>query len=133
MKRLHALACVTSVCVGIASFAVAQQIGSVRDVYDGNLPLAVEVETFRHIDRVFPSATIAHGTGRAFPLPANAAHLADVVFAAGGRPLHLADYKRLNRVAGLLVLKDGRIALEKYNFGNNAQTRWVSFSVVKSI
>jgi CubicO group peptidase (beta-lactamase class C family) len=47
--------------------------------------------------------------------------------------LHLDDYVRLNRVAGLLVLKNGRIALERYELGNSRDTRWVSFSVVKSI
>ena len=39
----------------------------------------------------------------------------------------------LNRVAGLLVLKDGRIALERYRFGNTEKTRWMSMSVAKSI
>jgi hypothetical protein len=45
-----------------------EPIGSVRDVYDGTLPLAVEVNTFRHIDRVFPSATVKRGR-QVFPLP----------------------------------------------------------------
>ncbi len=31
------------------------------------------------------------------------------------------------------MLKDGQIALERYQFGNTPQTRWTSFSVVKSI
>jgi CubicO group peptidase (beta-lactamase class C family) len=39
----------------------------------------------------------------------------------------------LNRVAGLLVLDHGRIALERYRFGNSARTRWMSMSVAKSI
>ena len=56
-----------------------------------------------------------------------------MTFLSAGRQLHLDDYIRLNRVAGLLVLKDGQIALERYEFGNTPQTRWVSFSVVKSI
>jgi CubicO group peptidase (beta-lactamase class C family) len=104
----------------------------VRDVYDGTLPLAVEVNTFRHIDRVFPSATVKHGSP-VFPLPPAAKQLSDVTFSSAGQPLHLSDYIRLNRVAGLLVLQNGQIALERYEFGNTPQTRWVSFSVVKSI
>ena len=39
----------------------------------------------------------------------------------------------LNRVSGLLVLKNGRIALETYQLGNTERTRWMSMSVVKSI
>ncbi len=103
-----------------------------RDVYDGTLPLDLEVNTFRHIDRVFPSAVVKTG-GPALPLPNATSQLSDVTFLSGGQQLHLSDYLRLNRVAGLLVLKDGQVELERYQFGNNPQTRWVSFSVVKSI
>ena len=39
----------------------------------------------------------------------------------------------LNRVSALLVLKDGKIALETYQLGNRENTRWMSMSVVKSI
>jgi hypothetical protein len=34
---------------------------SVRDVHDGSLDLATQVETFRHIDRLFPSRIVPHG------------------------------------------------------------------------
>jgi CubicO group peptidase (beta-lactamase class C family) len=117
-------------CLGLVWSS--ERIGSVRDVYDGTLPLAVEVNTFRQIDRVFPSATVKQG-GQAFPLPQATRQLRDVTFLSAGRPLHLDDYMRLNRVAGLLVLKNGQIVLERYELGNTPQTRWVSFSVVKSI
>jgi CubicO group peptidase (beta-lactamase class C family) len=120
--------------VSLLGLAVGDQerIGSVRDMYDGTLPVGVEVNTFRHIDRVFPSAVVKHG-GRAFPLPQAKTQLRDVTFTSMGQRLHLADYIALNRVAGLLVLQDGKIALERYEFGNTPQTRWVSFSMVKSI
>ena len=36
-------------------------------------------------------------------------------------------------VAGLLVIKDGVIRYERYGLGNTDQTRWVSFSVTKSV
>ncbi|MBV8864370.1 MAG: beta-lactamase family protein [Acidobacteriaceae bacterium] len=109
-----------------------ERIGSVREVYDGTLPLELEVNTFRHIDRVFPSAIVKIG-GRVFPLLKAPRQLSDVTFLSAGQQLHLADYVRLNRVTGLLVLKNGQIVLERYGFGNTPQTRWVSFSVVKSI
>lgn len=110
----------------------AQRVGSVRDVYDGTLPLTEQVNTFRHTDQVFPSALVKPG-GRAFPLLPAAKPLHDVTFLSAGRVLHLDDYIRFNRVAGLLVLQGGQIALERYEFGNTPQTRWVSFSVVKSM
>ena len=34
---------------------------SVRAVYDGTLSPDVEVDTFRHIDRLFPSRVVPHG------------------------------------------------------------------------
>jgi CubicO group peptidase (beta-lactamase class C family) len=140
VKPIRALTCETRVAiflaavVGLLGLAVGgeERLGSVQDVYDGTLPLEVEVNTFRHIDRVFPSAVVKHG-GRVFPLPQATRQLRDVTFLSRGRQLHLADYIRLNRVAAVLVLKDGQIALEQYEFSNTPQTRWVSFSVVKSI
>ncbi len=120
--------------VGLLAFASVndERTGSVRDTYDGTLPLAVEVNTFRHIDRVFPSAIVKHGAD-VFRLAPRGTQLHDLTFQSAGRLLHLDDYLRLNRVAGLLVLKNGQVALERYEFGNTPRTRWVSFSVVKSI
>lgn len=43
------------------------------------------------------------------------------------------DFISFNRVAGLLILKDGEIVFETYQLGNTEQTRWMSMSVVKSI
>jgi CubicO group peptidase (beta-lactamase class C family) len=43
------------------------------------------------------------------------------------------DYMSLNRVSGLLVIKNGKIAFERYELGNTEATRWMSMSVVKSM
>ncbi len=43
------------------------------------------------------------------------------------------EYFTKQRVAGLLVIKDGRIVYERYGLGNDETTRWVSFSVAKSV
>lgn len=118
--------------LALLTLAADERIGSVREIYDGVLPLETEVSTFRHIDQVFPSAVVRHG-GPVFPLPVASEPLRDVVFESNGQQLHLADYIRLNRVAGLLVLRNGAIQLEQYRYGNTSQTRWVSFSVVKSV
>src|SRR4051812_38080442 len=75
---------------------------SVREVYDGALSLEAEVNTFRHIDQLFPSATVQAGT-HPLPLPTSTTQLRDVNIGWAGKTLHLDDYIRLNRVAGLLV------------------------------
>lgn len=116
----------------VLAFAREDRLGSVNDLYDGNLPLPVEVNTFRHIDRVFPSATVRHGA-KVTRFSSASRQLREVTFQSGREQLGLAEYLQLNRVTGLLVLKDGQIALERYEMGNTPQTRWVSFSVVKSI
>ncbi|MEO5816032.1 MAG: serine hydrolase [Gemmatimonadaceae bacterium] len=107
-------------------------IGTVRQMYDGALTPALAITTFRNIDRLFPTRAIAHGP-RPYPLAMASAPLHDVSFMSRGTRYDLDDYLRLNRVSGLLVLKDGRIALERYAYGNGPQTRWMSMSIAKSI
>lgn len=110
----------------------SEEIGTVRQVYDGTLYPDIQVRTFRNIDRLFPVRTIKRGA-HVYPLPEAAKPLTAVEFESRGKRYDLYDYLSLNRVSGLLVLKDGKIALERYELGNNRSTRWMSMSVVKSI
>ncbi len=107
-------------------------IGSVQDVYNGTLRPDTQVNTFRHIDRLFPSRTVSHGAF-VYPLPLGEKPLMNVHFVSKGRKYDVFDYLSLNRVSGLLVIKDGKIAFEDYELGNTSTSRWVSFSMVKSI
>lgn len=110
----------------------SEPIGSVRQIYDGVLPPDMAINTFRNTDRLFPTRRIATRAA-AYPLPRAAVPLNDVRFAAGGGTAGLQTYLDGNRVAGLLVLKDGKIANETYRYGNTERTRWMSMSVAKSI
>lgn len=110
----------------------AEQIGTVRQVYDGVLAPEIAVNTFRNIDRLFPTRTVPHAS-TPMPLPPASTPLPAVSFSAGSKRYDLDDYLELNRVAGLLVVKNGRITLEKYRFGNSERTRWMSMSIAKSI
>jgi CubicO group peptidase (beta-lactamase class C family) len=109
-----------------------EEIGTVRQVYDGTLYPDIQVRTFRNIDRLFSTRIVRRGS-HVYPLPKSDAPLAGVDFTSAGKKYDLFDYLSLNRVSGLLVLKDGKIALERYELGNNEATRWMSMSVVKSI
>jgi CubicO group peptidase (beta-lactamase class C family) len=109
-----------------------ERIGTVQEVYDGTLLPGLQVSTFRNIDRLFPTRAIKRGRS-VHPLPASATPLKNVRFKSDGNDYDLYDYVSLNRVSGLLVLKDGKIALETYQLGNRENTRWMSMSVVKSI
>jgi hypothetical protein len=109
-----------------------ESIGTVRQIYDGVLPPDLAVNTFRNIDRLFPSRTVPR-SAHPLPLPPATTLLGAVEFVDRGKRYSLDDYLELNRVAALLVLQDGRIKLERYRFGNSGRTRWMSMSVAKSI
>jgi CubicO group peptidase (beta-lactamase class C family) len=119
---------------GYAARAAPQEeaIGSVQNIFNGTLRPDIEVSTFRHIDRLFPSRTVSHGAS-VYPLPLSSKPLMNVDFVSKGRKYDVFDYLSLNRVSGLLVIKDGKIAFEDYELGNTAETRWISWSMVKSI
>ena len=110
----------------------SETIGTVRQMYNGALTLEMAIHTFRNIDRLFPTRTVAHGA-HPKPLLPSPSPLGDVHFRDAGRSYDLEQYLDLNRVAGILVLTHGRIALERYRYGNSERTRWMSMSVAKSI
>lgn len=52
-----------------------------------------------------------------------------------GNPLvvpGLEDYMARQRTAGLVIVQDGKLRLERYGLGFDGQGRWTSFSVAKS-
>ena len=109
-----------------------ESIGTVRQMYDGRLTPELAAQTFRNIDRLFPSRVIAHGRNVS-PLPLSTTQIATMSCTSAGRTVDLDEYMRLNRVSGMLVLDHGRIALERYALGSGPQTRWMSMSMAKSI
>jgi len=124
------LAAVTTVCA--APPQSEQEIGTVRQIYDGTLYPDIQVNTFRNIDRLFPTRTVKHGE-HIYPLEKSNTPLKGVEFISAGKKYDLYDYLSLNRVSGFLVLKNGKIACERYELGNNESTHWMSMSMVKSI
>ncbi len=134
LKRLGcAIALLLSVSIVSAQPSnphAGEPIGTVQQIYDGLLFPGVQVNTFRNIDRLFATRTVKRGD-RVYPLPVGKP-LANFKFVSGGKDYDLYDYVSLNRVSGLLVIKDGRIAHEQYELGNTENTRWMSMSIIKS-
>ncbi len=120
------------VCLLTHRVYAAAAIGTVTQVYDGTLTSDIQVNTFRHIERLFPVRIVKHGPN-VLALPAAARRLTKVEFNSQGRTYDLIDYMALNRVTAMLVLKDGKIAYEDYELGNTEKTRWMSMSIAKSI
>ena len=85
---------------------------------------------FRYFDQVFEAREIAKGDYvREIPqgLPITA-------FAKGGdKALALEEFIEEQKVAGLLIMQDGNIRLERYELGLSDESKWTSHSVAKSV
>jgi CubicO group peptidase (beta-lactamase class C family) len=92
----------------------------------------LQVNTFRNIDRLFSIRVVRRGAS-VYPLPRSDNPLSAISFNSGGENYDLYDYVSLNRISGLLAIKNGKIVLETYQLGNSDRTRWMSMSVVKSM
>lgn len=90
-----------------------------------------QVIGFREIDKIFPTRIVKRGT-KVHPLPVAPQQIAPV-YRIGDEQGSAEDYMQRERIAGLLVLHQGKIVLEKYNLGQKPVDRWISFSVAKSV
>ena len=134
MKTLGQISVVLSITFAFSLTEIAsaaQEIAPLREVYDGTMLPDVEVKTFVHTDDLLPMRVVERGA-KVRDLPKAKTQLKNVQFEAGGKKYDLYDYLALNRVAGLLILKNGEVALEDYELGIGRETRWPSYSVAKS-
>ncbi len=82
--------------------------------------------TFRAMDRIpfLAKSRIISAAKDVYPLPK-------------GAPLDVGidvdAYMKDQRTAGLVIIQDGKIRLEKYGLGFSGNGRWTSFSVAKSV
>ena len=114
-----------------ATTSAAQEIAKLREVYDGAMRPDVEVKTFAHTDELLPMRIVQHGA-KLRELPYWKAPLKNLQIEANGKKYDLYDYLALNRVAGILILKNGEVVLEDYELGIGPKTLWPSYSVAKS-
>lgn len=87
---------------------------------------------FANMVKIYPTATVKAG-GKVFPLVPAAGAKFDVQFTDQGRTLNTDGFMAANNVAGLLIIRDGKILTEKYRLGLTQNGRWTSFSVAKSV
>jgi len=93
---------------------------------------AQKVAGFRNLEKLAWTRTIEAG-GDIYPLPVRKIDLSDFQFDYEETVITLEDYIRQQNVAGLLIIKDGYIVYERYELGNTAESRWLSWSVAKSV
>jgi CubicO group peptidase (beta-lactamase class C family) len=106
-----------------------EKIGKVQDFLF--LPQESMPATYRRMAQLFATRTIKRGP-KAYVLPKSDRSLA-VTYQADGRSLGIGDFMSRNDVTGLLIIKDGKIVIEKYASGNTGTTKWPSWSVAKSV
>jgi len=78
---------------------------------------------FRRMENIFPGTT-AKASPKPLVLPKSAPLAID--------DEAVAAFMQAQQVAGLMVIKDGKIVLERYGLGLKPTDRWTSFSVAKS-
>lgn len=86
---------------------------------------------YRTIETIYKTHVIQRGP-KVHPLP-KAANTIAPTWSYDGKDWTVDSYMAANRVSGLLVVKDGKILLEKYGLGRGPNDRWTSFSVAKSV
>ncbi|MBP8309556.1 MAG: serine hydrolase [Burkholderiaceae bacterium] len=93
-------------------------------------PPGLQAYGYRIVDKLFASRTVPRGpAARALPRGAEISPVYD----AGGTPGGVAEFFDRNTVAGLLVLRDGRVVLERYGLGLRESDRWSTMSTIKSM
>jgi CubicO group peptidase (beta-lactamase class C family) len=88
------------------------------------------IGSYRHMGEIYASRLVPR-SGPVSDLPAGEPLALDS-FPVGGVPMKLDDFVARARTTGLLVLKDGKVVLERYWHGADATSRFASWSVAKS-
>ena len=91
-----------------------------------------QVAGYRNSDRIFSTRTIKAGE-LVRVLPYAKRDLGDVNIRLGDETMTVDEYVSKQSVAGLLLIKDGYIVYERYERGNDENSRWTSYSVAKSV
>ena len=87
---------------------------------------------FKNIQHILPTRLI-NKSSDPYSLSYQLINLDSLTYRYGGKKFTINDYINTFKVAGLIVVKDDKILYENYNFGNDETSKWMSFSVTKSV
>jgi len=91
----------------------------------------VRVGSFSHLDEILPYHTLQRSaTPLLLPTAANAP---DITYRFEEKDNSLDDFLSRQRVTGFLLIKDGQVLAERYQYDRTAQNRFVSHSMAKSV
>ena len=87
---------------------------------------------FRNFDAIYNTRPIDHGSDF-LPLRSEPMDFSAVEYEVEGETHTLDGHLESHFVAGILVAKGDRILLERYRLGHDEESRWVSYSIAKSV
>ncbi len=91
-----------------------------------------QVSGYRNMEKLGPARKVVAGN-TPYPLPCDPVDLGKVEIVTDDVTMTLDEYVARQNVAGLIVVKDSRIVYERYELGNTVESRWISYSVAKSV
>jgi CubicO group peptidase (beta-lactamase class C family) len=92
---------------------------------------SVRVGSFSNVDSILPHYTLKRADAP-LPLPKAAAE-PKVEYRFDKQSFTLDDFLAHQRVTGFLLIKDGELLVERYQYNRNSRNRFVSHSMAKSI
>lgn len=87
---------------------------------------------FKNLEQVAPTREI-EPSENPFPLGEDLQDLSGLTYEVEGKTYTLDDFIEQNSVVGLLIVKNENVVFENYTNGNDQDSRWISFSVTKSV
>lgn len=91
----------------------------------------VRVGSFSHLDQILP-----HNKLEKSPVPSvlkTPTKAPSITYKFENRTLTLKDFLNRQRISGLMIVKDGQVLAERYQYDRTSQHRFISHSMAKSI
>ncbi|SDN55614.1 CubicO group peptidase, beta-lactamase class C family [Polaromonas sp. JS666] len=93
-----------------------------------------KVGTFSHMDEILWPRRVKSGAASPLPpSPSMAAQALAISYPFEGKTYTLEDFLARQRITGLLVIKDGAVVIERYQYERTAQMKLASFSMAKTV
>jgi CubicO group peptidase (beta-lactamase class C family) len=90
-----------------------------------------KVGTFSNMEKVFSHRTIATSLTPSQLLPYEGS--SSFTYSYNGQNYSVDDFLNRQRITGLLILKEGKIVLERYQYDRKPEHRFASMSMAKSV
>ena len=105
-----------------------------RGTYQGRCGLERPIAMKKGLSILTRATGCSTGVSSLLPIENSpAGTLTRVIVTSSPRRRKSAAESRSGNVAGLIVVKNGTVVYERYELGNTAESRWLSYSVAKSV